>query len=45
MKLGTEGVAQMVEHLLCKCESLSLNTHPTKEKKKKKRGLVEWLKW
>jgi hypothetical protein len=31
----TEGVAQVVKHLLCKCEALSWNTSPTRKKIKK----------
>jgi hypothetical protein len=32
----TGDLAQVVEHLLCKHKALSLNTKPTKKKKKKK---------
>jgi hypothetical protein len=31
----TEGMTQVVEHLLCKCKALSLNPSSTKKKKKK----------
>jgi hypothetical protein len=30
----TEGMAQVVEHLLCKCKALSSNSSHTKKKKK-----------
>jgi hypothetical protein len=33
----TGGVAQAVEHLLCKCKALSSNLSATKKKKKKKK--------
>jgi hypothetical protein len=40
----TGGVAQVVEHLLCKHKALSSNTSLTKKKKTHhKKGLVEWL--
>jgi hypothetical protein len=31
---GAENMAQVVEHLLCKCKALSSNSSPTKKKKK-----------
>jgi hypothetical protein len=34
----TEGVAQAVKHLLCKCEALSSNASPTTNKRKKKKA-------
>jgi hypothetical protein len=34
----TVGVSQVIEHLLCKLETLSLNPNPTKKKKKKEKG-------
>jgi hypothetical protein len=36
-KLRTRDVAQVVEHLPCKCKALRSNPSPTKKKKKKKR--------
>jgi hypothetical protein len=33
----TGGLAQAVEHLLCKCKALSSNPVPSKKKKKKKK--------
>jgi cell shape-determining protein MreC len=38
---GTEGVAQAVEQLLCKNETLSSNLSSTKKKKKKKPKLTK----
>jgi hypothetical protein len=35
-KPGIGGVAQVIEHLLCKCETLSSNPSPTAKKKKKR---------
>jgi hypothetical protein len=32
----TRGVAQAVEHLLCKCKALNSNPSPSQKKKKKK---------
>jgi hypothetical protein len=42
-------MAQVVEHLLCKCEALSSNPTPANIEKqrheKKKKGLGAWFKW
>jgi hypothetical protein len=35
----TGSVAQVVEHLLCKCEALNSNHRPTKNPKKQKQGV------
>jgi hypothetical protein len=32
----TGGMAQAVEHLLCKCEALGSNTSPTKERERER---------
>jgi hypothetical protein len=37
----TEGVAQAVEFLLCKCKVLSSNPSPTKKKKKERKKCLE----
>jgi hypothetical protein len=41
----SEGVAQMVEHLLCKNEALNSNPSPTKKKKKKKKPPSYFPDW
>jgi hypothetical protein len=36
-KYQTGGMAQVVEHLLCKCKALNSTPSPIKEKKKKRK--------
>jgi hypothetical protein len=39
---GTGGMAQVVEHLLCECETLSSNSSPTSKERKENPFLFEW---